>query len=70
MSKPNGWGQFIFLAHRSPEGREAFRAYREQRELALAAPAKLNSQSNQRIDVAKGANIREDDAHSEIRSPE
>ena len=24
MSKPNGWGQFIFLAHRSPEGREAF----------------------------------------------
>ena len=42
MSKPNGWGQFIFLAHRSPEGREAFRAYREQRELALAAPAKLN----------------------------
>jgi superfamily II DNA or RNA helicase len=41
MSKPNGWGQFLFLAHRSPEGREAFRAYREQRELALAAPAKL-----------------------------
>ena len=42
MSRPNGWGQFIFVAHRSPEGREAFRAYREQRELALAAPAKLN----------------------------
>ena len=42
MSQPNGWSQFIFLAHRSPEGREAFRAYREQRELALAAPAKLN----------------------------
>jgi superfamily II DNA or RNA helicase len=42
MSRPNAWGQFIFLAHRSPEGREAFRAYREQRELALAAPAKLN----------------------------
>ena len=42
MSKPNGWGQFLFLAYRSPEGREAFRAYREQRELALAAPAKLN----------------------------
>jgi hypothetical protein len=36
----------------------------------VTAPAKLNSQSNQRIDVAKGANIREDDAHSEIRSPE
>ena len=42
MSQPNGWSQFIYLAHRSPEGREAFRAYREQRELALAAPAKLN----------------------------
>jgi superfamily II DNA or RNA helicase len=42
MSKPNGWAQFIFLAHRSPEGREAFGAYREQRDLALAAPAKLN----------------------------
>jgi superfamily II DNA or RNA helicase len=42
MSQPNSWGQFIFLAHRSPEGREAFRAYREQRELSLAAPAKLN----------------------------
>jgi superfamily II DNA or RNA helicase len=42
MSEPNAWGRFIFLAHRSPEGREAFLAYREQRELALAAPAKLN----------------------------
>jgi superfamily II DNA or RNA helicase len=42
MSQPNAWAQFIFLAHRSPEGREAFRAYREQRELSLAAPAKLN----------------------------
>ena len=42
MRQPNGWGQFIFLAHRSPEGREAFQAYREQRSLALAAPAKLN----------------------------
>jgi superfamily II DNA or RNA helicase len=42
MSQPNAWGQFIFLAHRSAEGREAFRAYREQRELSLAAPAKLN----------------------------
>jgi superfamily II DNA or RNA helicase len=41
MKKPNGWSQFIIMAHRSPEGREAFRAYRDQRELALAAPAKL-----------------------------
>jgi superfamily II DNA or RNA helicase len=42
MSQPNGWGQFLFLAHRSPEGREAFYAYRLQRELSLAAPAKLS----------------------------
>jgi superfamily II DNA or RNA helicase len=42
MRKPNGWGQFLYLAYRSPEGREAFGAYREQRALALAAPAKLN----------------------------
>ena len=42
MRRPDGWSQFLYLAHRSPEGREAFRAYREQRELALAAPAKLN----------------------------
>ena len=42
MRRPNGWSQFIIMAHRSEEGRQAFRAYREQRELALAAPAKLN----------------------------
>ena len=42
MRQPDGWSRFIIQAHRSPEGREAFRAYREQRELALAAPAKLN----------------------------
>jgi superfamily II DNA or RNA helicase len=42
MSQPNGWAQFLFLAHRSPEGKEAFHAYRLQRELSLAAPAKLN----------------------------
>ncbi|CAN5885000.1 DEAD/DEAH box helicase family protein [soil metagenome] len=42
MRKPNGWAQFLFAAYRSPEGRQAFQAYREQRSLALAAPAKLN----------------------------
>jgi superfamily II DNA or RNA helicase len=42
MRRPNAWSQFLFLAHRSPEGRQAYLAYREQRELALAAPAKLN----------------------------
>ena len=42
MRRPGAWGQFLFAAHRSPSGRQAYLAYREQRELALAAPAKLN----------------------------
>jgi superfamily II DNA or RNA helicase len=42
MRRPDGWSKFLYLAFRSPEGREAFRAYRDQRTLALAAPAKLN----------------------------
>jgi superfamily II DNA or RNA helicase len=42
MSKPDGWSRFLYLAFRSSEGREAFHAYREQRTLALAAPAKLS----------------------------
>jgi len=41
MRRPNAWGQFLFTAHRSAEGRQAYLAYRQQRELALAAPAKL-----------------------------
>jgi superfamily II DNA or RNA helicase len=41
MSKPDGWSKFLYVAFRSPEGREAFHAYRDQRTLALAAPAKL-----------------------------
>ncbi|MGC8644472.1 MAG: DEAD/DEAH box helicase family protein [Isosphaeraceae bacterium] len=41
MRQPDGWSKFLYLAFRSPEGREAFHAYREQRTLALAAPAKL-----------------------------
>lgn len=42
MRKPGGWGQFLVAAHRSYEGRQAYLAYREQRDLALAAPSKLN----------------------------
>jgi superfamily II DNA or RNA helicase len=42
MRQPDGWARFLFAANRSPEGRQAFLAYREQRELALAAPAKLS----------------------------
>jgi len=41
MRRPGAWGQFLFTAHRSAEGRAAYVAYREQRSLALAAPAKL-----------------------------
>lgn len=41
MRRPDGWAQFLFQAHRSPEGRQAYQAYRQQRALALAAPAKM-----------------------------
>ncbi|HWE40010.1 MAG TPA: DEAD/DEAH box helicase family protein [Isosphaeraceae bacterium] len=41
MRRPGAWGQFVVAAHRSSEGRQAYLAYREQRDLALAAPAKL-----------------------------
>ena len=42
MRRPGAWGQFLFAAHRSAAGRQAYLAYREQRALALAAPAKLD----------------------------
>ncbi len=42
MRQPNAWGRFLVIAHRSQEGRQAYLAYREQRELALAAPAKID----------------------------
>lgn len=42
MRRPDGWGQFLRLAARSAEGRAAFQAHRDQRAMALAAPAKLN----------------------------
>jgi superfamily II DNA or RNA helicase len=41
MSRPSGWGEFILLSSRSDEGRRAMRAYRKQRQLAFAAPGKL-----------------------------
>jgi superfamily II DNA or RNA helicase len=41
MSQPRGWQDFIQRASRSSEGQRAMQAYRRQRELALAAPAKL-----------------------------
>jgi superfamily II DNA or RNA helicase len=41
MGSPAGWQRFLQLTVRLPEGRLAFQAYREQRRLALAAPAKI-----------------------------
>jgi superfamily II DNA or RNA helicase len=41
MGGPNGWRRFIQESCRSADGRAAFRAYREQKRLAQAAPAKL-----------------------------
>jgi superfamily II DNA or RNA helicase len=41
MGGPHGWQRFLQETYRSREGRAAFLAYREQKRLALAAPAKL-----------------------------
>jgi superfamily II DNA or RNA helicase len=41
MGGPHGWQRFLQETSRSPEGRAAFQAYREQKRIALAAPAKL-----------------------------
>lgn len=42
MGGPNGWQRFLQESWRSPEGRAAFQAYREQKRLAQAAPEKLH----------------------------
>jgi superfamily II DNA or RNA helicase len=41
MGSANGWRRFLQLSCRGPEGRAAFQAYREQKRLAVAAPAKI-----------------------------
>lgn len=41
MSSPQGWGLFLQHAARSPEGRAALAAWREQRQIALRCRAKL-----------------------------
>jgi superfamily II DNA or RNA helicase len=41
LDRPQGWAQFIMRAHQSDEGRAAFRAYREQKRIAIASEAKL-----------------------------
>ena len=42
MSSPTGWGEFIMRSSTSVAGQLAMQAYRRQRELAFAAPAKLD----------------------------
>jgi superfamily II DNA or RNA helicase len=42
MGGPHGWQRFLRETCRSKEGRAAFQAYREQKRLAQAAPAKLH----------------------------
>ena len=42
MSSPSGWSDFIIRSSRSEDGRRAMAAYRQQREIAFAAPAKLD----------------------------
>ena len=42
MGDPQGWGKFIQASSRSAEGRRAFRAYREQRRIALFPKAKID----------------------------
>ena len=42
MSSPSGWAEFNMLSSRSADGRRAMKAYRRQRALAFAAPAKLD----------------------------
>jgi superfamily II DNA or RNA helicase len=42
MSSPSGWSDFIIRSSRTEEGRRAMAAYRRQREIAFAAPAKLD----------------------------
>jgi len=42
MSSPSGWSDFVIRAARSDDGRRAMAAYRRQRDIAFAAPAKLD----------------------------
>jgi len=42
MSSPKGWSTFLQRSSRSKDGRKAFRAYREQRRIALAHSGKID----------------------------
>ncbi len=41
FGSPGGWGRFLMLTSRSEEGRRAFLAYRAQKAISQASPAKL-----------------------------
>lgn len=41
MGSPSGWNDFILRASQSAAGQRAMQAYRRQKELAVAAPAKM-----------------------------
>jgi superfamily II DNA or RNA helicase len=42
LSGPQGWQRFLVATYRSADGRAAFQAYREQKRLSMASPAKLH----------------------------
>jgi superfamily II DNA or RNA helicase len=42
IGSPSGWQRFIQETCRHPDGRTAFQAYREQKRISMAAPAKIN----------------------------
>lgn len=52
MGDAAGWGQFIMRSSVSHEGQRAMQAYRRQKELAVAAPAKLDLLGNLLTDHA------------------
>jgi superfamily II DNA or RNA helicase len=41
MGSPAGWQRFLQMTCKLPDGRAAFQAYREQKRLSVAAPAKI-----------------------------
>ncbi|MCZ6681094.1 MAG: DEAD/DEAH box helicase family protein [Candidatus Poribacteria bacterium] len=43
LAHPNGWKTFLWKSSQTPAGREAFRAYLTQKQLGLAAQAKLEA---------------------------
>lgn len=43
VSRRGGWVDFVARAHRTEEGRSAFRAYQRQRSLAVASSAKMEA---------------------------